>query len=332
MVTIPIYKTIGDDELADGLKKATDNVNLVTEFWRSLTRYPVSLINSGSYSQARGLLLYLLHRCKNIDLVSYSEIHKGNPFYFLGIASYLMHDYQTATFFFDSAVSEDLRYGADAIKNPKPSTRFLALEGSEDDQAAKQLTQFAESKVQRSLNIYNLLYAQHPDLTIVNLREKFLFPALSPNSPPGWRTLATVFVSFFLEWDFRNELIELQPYQGTSEPFYIHLFKGCVLFESLLKENPSKNCTAKTLGKALGNLYKELGLESPPKISSTFKEILDDVLHIDNSIETAINFTGKVRNTTGHRLSWNEHISKLAYQQLFEMIAVSCLHAIAVLY
>jgi hypothetical protein len=170
------------------------------------------------------------------------------------------------------------------------------------------------------------------DLTIEDLREKFLFPALSPNTSPGWRTLATVFISFFIEWDFMNELFELRPGNGTSEPFLLHLFKGCVLFESLLKENPKKKPTKDTLGKVLKELYVDLGLSSPPNISSTLKKILDEIPNSDDSIETAITFTGKVRNTTGHRISWEDPMKQGDYQSLYFMISASCLHAIACLY
>jgi len=44
-----------------------------------------------------------------------------------------------------------------------------------------------------------------------------------------------------IEWDYRSTLIELRPGDGTAEPFFIHLFRGCVLFESLLKANPKDN-------------------------------------------------------------------------------------------
>lgn len=325
-------RPVSDEEIAVEMYKASGNKDLVTSFWRPLTGYSVNLIREGSYSKAQSYLFGLLHKCREIDPNSYVKIHKGNPFYFLGISSFLLHDYQTATYFFDASVSEDLRYGTDAKNNPSPSTRFLALEGEKEDQAAKQLTRLAETKVKRAIEIYNSMISHQEDFSIEELRERFLFPALSTQKPHGWRTLVTVFISFFIEWDFRNQLFDLQPNQGTLEPFYIHLFKGCVLFESLLKENSKRTCNSNTLGKALRSLYRDLELKEPPKISSTFDQILTDVFQTDNSIATAISFTGKVRNTTGHRVSWNDQIEKLQYQRLFEMISVSCLHAIACLY
>jgi hypothetical protein len=40
----------------------------------------------------------------------YSASPKGTPFYILGTAAAQCHDYQSASFYFDAAVSEDLRH------------------------------------------------------------------------------------------------------------------------------------------------------------------------------------------------------------------------------
>jgi hypothetical protein len=63
-----------------------------------------------------------------------------------------------------------------------------------------------------------------------------------------------------IEWDYRSTLIELRPGDGTAEPFFIHLFKGCVLFESLLKANPKDipPPTRHTLDRVLQYLHSHL--------------------------------------------------------------------------
>lgn len=328
-----IYKKITDEELVSMFREAADNPEKATRFWQPLTNLPINWINSGNYSQARDTILLLLHKCKDLDSESFTKIHKGNPYYYLAIATYLMKDAQTATFLFDAAVSEDLRTGADAETNPRPSTRFLALDTENPEQAALQLTLDTRAKVERSITLYNSLPGRCstiPDLTIPSLRKKFLYPALS-SKYMGWRTLATTFISFFIEWDFRNEFFDIQPKLGTSEPFYLHLFKGCVLFESLLKESPLKP-RGGDLGKVLGELHDELGISPHLKISGTLKQIFKALVTADSKIETAIVFTGRVRNTTGHKLSWDEPINQSQYQRFFEMIASSCLHAINCLY
>ena len=341
MIHPPIYKAINENDLAKELKLAATDKDLATKFWQPLTNYSVNLILSSNYSQAQNLLRQLLHKCKTIDPNSYSKIHKGNPYYFLGIASYLMNDIETGTFFIDSAASEDLRYGADAIKDPKPSTLFLTLQGDNDHQFAKKLTQITESKVQRALNLYNSLAGHRPDksdLTIANLRKKFLFPALSTEMSPGWRTLATVFISFFVEWDSRNELLDLRVRPGTYEPYYIHLLKGCILFESLLKNNPKypKVQTKTKLDQLLEPLHSCLGISPKLKISGKkLPTLLTSLSHLkpeDETRELAIQYTGFLRNTLGHDLGWKIRLEKIQYQRCFQFVVSSCLHTIACLY
>jgi hypothetical protein len=50
---------------------------------------------------------------------------------------------------------------------------------------------------------------------------------------------------------------------GSNEPFLTHLLRGCLLFESLLKENPSDPVTSKTsdLEALLRRLGKHLGVK-----------------------------------------------------------------------
>src|SRR5262249_23315613 len=64
--------------------------------------------------------------------------------------------------------------------------------------------------------------------------------------------------------DHKSGLIEIRVEQGTAEPFFTHLFKGCVLFESLLKANTKNTPTAKLLGSILGELKDDLGFAAKP--------------------------------------------------------------------
>ena len=330
------YIHVKDNDLVDKLKKASDNYELAKELWHSLINYPVDLLNAEKYYQAQRYLLNLLHTCNNLDPESFLKIHKGNLYYYLGIASYLIGDYQTAAFFFDASVTEDIN--GPITDKPTPSMLFLSLDDKVEGQSAKKLTELTKSIVERTLDFYNKNVLEQEISAIFkidDLRNNFLLPALNPGVSLGRRTLNTTFISFFMEWDYRNQLVELRPEKGcTSEPFYLHLFKGCVLFESLLKENTSKKLRSKddTLGKVLKKLYTELGMNKVPNMSGTFEEIVNNIPNADNSIDTIIKFTGRVRNTIGHKLSWGDQITQYQYQRLFEMISSSCLHVINYLY
>jgi hypothetical protein len=104
--------------------------------------------------------------------------------------------------------------------------------------------------------------------------------------------------------------------------------------ESLLKGNLVKTPLANfTLGSALQYLHNELGIPSNLYIGNTdFPTIISDLAGADDSIQTAIQFTGRIRNTLGHNLGWIVMLDKTNYRRLFRMVSSSCLHAISCLY
>jgi hypothetical protein len=293
-------------------------------------------ILQGNYLQGLNQGISLLMSCRSIDEEAYERIHKGVPFYWLGTAAFLVHDYETATFFYDAAVSEDLRRGADPINNSTPALRFIQVE-DDPQHIAKPLIQAVQGRIREVISNYNARSgrpANVAEITLSDIRNHFLRLAVSPGHK-GWRSLATTFISFVIEWDYRDKILDLRPREGTAEPFFIHLFKGCVLFESLLKANPSVKLpeSATNLGSVLQHLHTHLGTPHDIRIgASDFQSILDNLAGAGDSIQTAVEFTGKIRNTVGHDLGWVIQISKHQYHQLFRMVTSSCLHAIACLY
>jgi tetratricopeptide (TPR) repeat protein len=280
----------------------------------------------------------LLRSCKSINADAFTRIHKGHPYYFIGITSYLLDDFQTAIYFFDAAVTEDIYYGADPVDNPKPSTHFLMLEGEANYQSAKELTKFAQTKVERALEYYTKLTSNSEilELTLDDLRKEFIYYALMATDKPGLRTLVTAFITYFIEWDFRNDHFECEVKKGTSEPFFLHLFRGCILFESLMKLNPVISPKSKTIG----GILQEPKIISKLKIKSiqgkkdgfVLEDIFDKSQRYDNSIDQAIQISYMARNTLGHSLGWDANINQSQYRELYLIIGASCLHVIACLW
>ena len=291
---------------------------------------------SGNAAAALNQGIDLLNRCSAIDEDAYKRIHKGSAYYWIGIAAFLVHEHELATFFFDASVAEDIRAGAHPIHNPTPSIHFMLINGEPLEQAARQLVQITQARINELINDYNLRVGYRPGinpLTIEDIREKFLKPSISPGGE-NLRSSATTLISYCLEWDFRNLLFDIRPDQGTAEPFFLHLFKGCVLFESLLKGNKiNPPQITSTLGGSLAHLNKELGIPVNLNIGNTnLPSIIADINEADASIQTAIQFTGRIRNTLGHNLGWVVPFDKSHYHCLFRMVSSSCLHAIACLY
>lgn len=219
---------IGYEEFKTRYLEAANNVESATGFWNTYNNDPIGLLRNRQFLRLRDRLFGLLRACKSIDAETFTKIHKGHPYYFIGIASYLLDDYQTAIYFFDAAVTEDINAGADPIDNPTPSTRFLMLEGEANYQAAKELTKFAQTKVERALEHYHSKITKNPgisNLTLDELRKDFICYALTAKDKPGLRTLVTSFITYCIEWDFRNEHFEYEVGTGTSEPFFLHLSK-----------------------------------------------------------------------------------------------------------
>lgn len=330
-----------DQEFKKGYFEAANNLDKVTRFWNTYNSKPFDLINKQQYWQLRTRLFELLNYCKQIDNDAFDKIHKGNPYYFIGISSFLMDDFQTAIYFFDAAVTEDIKAGAEPKSNPKPSTKFLMMEGEVEGHAAQPLAALAKAKVERVLEYYPTLLKEESESSsfgMVEIRNNFIYRSLTTTDKPGLRTLATAFISFFIEWDFRKDHFEYGVKQGTSEPFFSHLFRGCVLFESLLKHNPSIPICENTLNGVLNQKDVRVALNTSPiqgkgngnvfTLANVFEELQNPV----KSIDQAIKITYMTRNTLGHNLGWDSNISQEQYQKLYFIIAASCLHVIACLW
>jgi hypothetical protein len=193
--------------------------------------YPA--LRDGQFHLAINLALDQLNRAKTNAPDTYAT-PKGTPFYAMGIAAFASHDYQTATFFFDAAVSEDVRhYPGD---NNKPALLFMHLDNKTEQQAAKQVVDIVVRRLETALDDYAKRKGCK-SLTVDDVRKHFL----NHLSRPHLRTLTATFISFLAEWDYRLQMIDLAQ-DVSREPFFTHLFKGCLLFESLLKDKGiSKN-------------------------------------------------------------------------------------------
>jgi tetratricopeptide (TPR) repeat protein len=309
------------------------------DFWNTYNENPHELIRNRQYLALRDRLFGLLRACKSIDVTAFTKIPKGHPYYFIGISSYLLDDFQTAIYFFDAAVTEDLKAGVEPKTNPSPATRFLMLDGESDKQAAKKLTQDAQVKVDRALKYYVNDLTKDASIRILNLNDlcnDFIYYALITTGKPGLRTLVTAFITFCIEWDFRNQHFDYGVGKGTSEPFFLHLFRGCVLFESLVKLNPTNKPTKNTLVPMLNDLCSVLKIDEIKGKGKgqayELRDLFDELQKYKKTISEAVKITAIARNTIGHDLGWNININQDQYRELYLIIAASCLHAIACLW
>jgi hypothetical protein len=257
----------------------------------------------------------------------YEQQHKGSPFYVMGYAAYGSHDYSGASLFFDAAASADITaFGAGA---DKPALNFLQLIDRGQEVLASGIIRDLVAETQVYLDDYNMRQGRQP-LSLDELRKRFLTKILSDNVPEK-RALVTTFLSFIAEAGYRKKLMPLIS-EGSREPFLVHLFRGCVLFESLLKENPTQAPQHETLGRILGELAVPLGGNYEKKGSATFDDVMSN-LRPQEPIGYAILAATRLRNTTGHKISWGTtHLSVTTYDEAIMVIVSSCLHVISKLY
>jgi len=179
-------------------------------------------------------LAYLAARRGSVGDQQYRQDHKGTPFYILGYSAFACHDYTSASLYFDAAAEADLRYHKGNLDTP--ALRFIQiLHASNENLLASGIISQIEARTEALLNEYRSRHL-HQAISLADLRTRF-FERILQNGPPHRRTLLTAFISFVAEWGYRVRQFELVP-EGSREPFFLHLFRGCVLFESLLKSAP----------------------------------------------------------------------------------------------
>lgn len=273
-------------------------------------------------------LAYLAARRAIVSDQTYRQDHKGTPFYLLGYSAFACHDYTSASLYFDAAAEADLRYHAGNIDTP--ALRFIRiLHAPNEDLLATGIIAQIEMRTQTLLDEYHNR-GLHQSISLSDLRSRF-FERVLKNGPAHHRTLLTAFISFVAEWDYRARQFELVP-EGSREPFFLHLFRGCVLFESLLKSAPGAP-QLRTIGDALHHYRSQLGLRGQIRTGANEFNDVVAALATNMDIDLAIYSCAQTRNTIGHNLVWSTtDLNSLTYDWLVRNIGASCFHAISRLY
>ncbi|WP_414463364.1 hypothetical protein [Hyphomicrobium sp. DY-1] len=284
------------------------------------------LVDKGRYPDAIEACLAFLqdYRSNNSD---YETQHKGSPFYVMGYAAFASHDYSGASLFFDAAVEEDItKFGPTA---DKPALNFMRLEDKGLEVLASEIVRNLILATEELLTDYNARPGAQA-ITLSELRSKFLVWALGEKDVHK-RALMTTFISFVAEWKYRQRLIGLLA-NGSREPFFVHLFRGCVLFESLLKENPNHFCKKDMLGPILDDFQTQLNITKVTTGGAAFDTVLKNLtpaMPVQQTIEAA----ARLRNTVGHKISWTTaNLDKDSYELAVKAVASSCIHTISTLY
>jgi len=277
----------------------------------------------------------------NTDKNRYAALHKGTPFYFLGIASYLAEDFERALFYMDCALEQDYR-----LHGPRwyriPSGMFVRLDDIPEAQAGRVLVRDARILFESFGNI--IATEGGTPVSLDGYRARLVNYGIERE--PELRSVVTAFLSYLLEVTPRRTQLELAPAgSGTGEPFFLHLFKGAVLFESLLRASlagrPIVAGNPKTtLNTLLSSpaIFQGLTLNSAPQGwgGCTFGDVVTRI-QADAAAgvpfnERAVRAVWALRNTTGHNLAWPLRPDSAEYERLFVLVLGSIMLAINSLY
>jgi len=236
----------------------------------------------------------LLMRLRASDPQKFASVHKGTPLYFLSWVAFDLHQFEAALHFLDACIDEDKRKDpTDWFGNPGP--QFLMLNAPA--QAAQRTAEMLASRMDQELSRFQSQYA------VTFARSHFLARFAEPMLKNATGAVVAAFYAFVLEFDDRAVDIALRsaPQLGSYQPLFLHLFKGGLLLETLLKQS-FPHLSAKKLGEILQHpdFKAKVGF-NPPSI----REVPISTLCTDARLatpEAAFLATGRLRNMMGHNL------------------------------
>lgn len=265
------------------------------------------------------------------DPIKYQLIHKGTPFYYMSWLAFDFRDFEKALFYIDAAISEDIRAHQNTVTPDRwiecPGSAILTFRDSQQQVAQRTIVEIKNCLLEQ-LDRFNSISGQN--WTLEDFINRFVLCLLKDNTK---RTIVTAFYVFLME--FKDRLTQLQlrsSIGGSIAPFIGHLFRGALIFESLLKHlYPTITKTDKKpqiIPEKLSDIFHspEFSIDFF-RVDKTSSSSLQDIVAgiTDETAETAFRTAGKLRNTTGHNLVWydvfdrQENYQKL-YQQIFDAI------------
>ncbi|HGJ64456.1 TPA: hypothetical protein ENS27_03595 [bacterium] len=276
---------------------------------------------------------FLLEELKKDNEKNYYKLHKGTSFYVMSWIAFDLEQYEKAMFYMDAAIAEDI----DFVKDQWPSLPMGKMLTFQPGGAGDRTTNEIAEHLNELIDEYNSVTKSK--ITLEKFINSFVIPFV--NQDIKNRSVITAFYSFLLEYTTISSLIKLRSDQGgTIEPIITHLFKGGLIFESLLKYAAQKNgykndlknnkktqkkpTEIKTLGqfnysKDFRKTYCDFDLQV-----SDIRKLLEFSL---KEMKDAFGVTYKLRNETGHDLRKDdvftiENYKKLFKQEIFAILFV----------
>ena len=261
----------------------------------------------------------LMQMLKSEDPAKFSLMHKGTPYYFLAWTAFEIRNFSKAVFYMDLALGEDIRKSTtpgktqadaarEALNNPGGNLWKFVPEGP-----AARVIQQLKQLITRELQNYKSRTSE--EIKLDEFVGKFVIKNIVQDVKN--RSLISSLYSYMTEADDLYETLKIRSQNLSSiEPLLNSLFKGGLIFESLLKVvADQKAWTVSTTGRGSGRKPSTLGefsrcndfltlfglasgdfVTSAPDLQTTLSNANDDTL------KTSFSTTAQLRNTAGHDL------------------------------
>lgn len=270
---------------------------------------------------------YLLEMCKDTDTTKFDQMHKGTPYYFLAWIALEIHDYEKATFYIDAAVAEDIRVEGNNIdkglSRPMGQLLFLRPTNERGERfVAWRVTQELRDLVSALLEKFKL--ETNNEIKLKEFVDNFVIKLIKKDIKN--RSIVSALYSFIMEYSDRYKMMKLRSKdKGTIEPVIMHLFKGSLIFETLLKTMYARNDRGQiieTLGGFYGNSrYKSKKYPDLKSLSAkSFRQLLSAIKRTKKTtLPIYFRNTTKLRNMTGHSLKWDDIFEDVDnYERLYK--------------
>lgn len=298
----------------------------VDQFWHQHT-----LGNNTQYSHSPherfNHYVSLLSALQKADPGKYKIMRKGTPFYFMGWLALDMEQYSKGFFYMDAAVSEDIRGNAGEGLNT-PAAMFFQMNQNNVYQVGSRSLDIIKKQVNSEFDRFTAYVNQYCNKTVQPITQQifannFVLPLLRDQKT---RSIVTSLYSFLMESNDLTQGLSLRSSDlGSIEIILLNLFKGGLIFESLLKHFYKQNNGREYYlmsGPLESNRFKgHFGLTE--KLSQNANKLEEIVKHLPSpqarNIQRTFEITAKIRNTSGHGLQWDDVFqTPETYQTLFE--------------
>ncbi|PKL30768.1 hypothetical protein CVV43_05430 [Candidatus Saccharibacteria bacterium HGW-Saccharibacteria-1] len=269
---------------------------------------------------------HVLGICKKEDKDKYMVAHKGTAFFFCALSLFDLKYFESSIFYFTAALAEDRRRSGSVTLVDyifTPAGQILSLNHS--GKWARFTTDFIDA-VRYFIEKFNTQYGTSH--SIEDFVQKFVHPMLEDER----YSIITSFYSFILDYKEKDRNLRLAGGAiDSTEPILVNLFKGALIFETILKHyypRDDSGIRITTLGRFSknSNFVADFSGVKLSIYTNALQDILDDI--VDYSTKTTLETTARIRNTTGHKLTWDnvfedpDNYTKLFEQEVFAILNV----------